>query len=440
MGQPRILIVEDERIVAKDIQNRLVKLGYEVTGSAASGQDAMRLAGDTHPDLILMDIMLQGDLDGVQTAEAIRRQFHIPVVYLTAYSDTPTLQRAKVTEPFGYLLKPFEERDLHITIQMALYKHRMERKLEESEQWLATILRSTRDAVVTTDRRGEITYINPAAEILTGWSRHEALGRPVTEVVRLKSEATGESIEGAAEIALRSGAGSEPSEHRLLVTTDGGGVPIEESAAPITDQHQGVLGVVLVFRDITTRKTQAAALEYQSLHDALTGLPNRTLLGDRLQQAILIGHREHRPLALVFVELTGFQDTRRALGRYNGDLILQQLGQRIWDVLRRSDTVARWSDETFTVLLPGAGESAVRVVERLLGAVRRPFELDSRSIEVRVHVGIALCPDHGDDADTLIRCAETAVATAKQRAEGYAIYDGDGEPSAPPAVERFSHR
>jgi CheY-like chemotaxis protein len=125
MQKIRILVVEDETIVSLDIQNRLRMLGYEVVGAAVSGEEAIEKAGLHRPDLVLMDIMLDGNMDGIAAAERIRGRLHIPVIYLTAHADTYTLHRAKVTEPFGYILKPFEERELHGHIEIALYKHRM---------------------------------------------------------------------------------------------------------------------------------------------------------------------------------------------------------------------------------------------------------------------------------------------------------------------------
>jgi CheY-like chemotaxis protein len=130
MSEAQILVVEDEFIVAKDIQNRLKNMGYTVPTVTASGEEAIDKVGQTHPDLVLMDIMLKGAVDGIEAAEKIRSLFNVPVVYLTAYSDENTLSRARISEPFGYLLKPFEERELHTTIEMALYKHKMEKKTQ----------------------------------------------------------------------------------------------------------------------------------------------------------------------------------------------------------------------------------------------------------------------------------------------------------------------
>src|SRR5262249_39589473 len=159
-----------ECIIAKGIQSDLQSLGYEVPVIASSGEEALAKAAETYPDLVLMDIVLKGGLDGIETSRRMRDQFHIPVVYLSAYRDDKTLERAKVTEPFGYLLKPYEERELHTTIEMALYKHRMEQQLRVTEQWLAATLNCITDAVIATDARQSVQFINPIAERLTGWS------------------------------------------------------------------------------------------------------------------------------------------------------------------------------------------------------------------------------------------------------------------------------
>lgn len=173
----RILVVEDESIVAFDIQNLLKKLGYEVPAIVSSGEQAVASAAELKPDLVLMDIRLKGKLDGVQAAEQIRSRFDIPLVYLTAYADEATLQRAKVTQPFGYLVKPFGEKELQVAIEVALYKHQMESRLKQSERWLAAVLDSMGDAVIACDALGNISYVNQAFENITGYRRHEVLGR-----------------------------------------------------------------------------------------------------------------------------------------------------------------------------------------------------------------------------------------------------------------------
>ena len=164
MAKRKILIVEDDNIIGLEIRDRIEALGFDVTNVVPFGEDAINEILAVRPDLILMDIRLKGKMDGIQTAKKIRECYDIPVVYLTAYADYNTLERAKITEPFGYVLKPFEERELVSTMEMALYKHKMEMKLKESERWLSTTLKSIGDGVIATDTKGRIIFMNPVAE------------------------------------------------------------------------------------------------------------------------------------------------------------------------------------------------------------------------------------------------------------------------------------
>ena len=254
MSSSRILIVEDEGIIAKDIQNTLNRSGYSVIGIASSGEEAIKKAMEIHPDIVLMDIVLEGAMDGVEAAEYIRDHFDIPVVYLTAYSDDTTLQRAKITEPFGYILKPFQERELYTTIEMAIYKHTMQKKLKESEQWLATTLKSIGDAVIATDTGKLITFMNPVAEALTGWKQEEAIGKPLKDVFKIINEKTGKQADDPVARVLREGVIVGPANHTALIAKDGTKRPVDDSGAPIRDDKGKIIGVVMVFRDITERK------------------------------------------------------------------------------------------------------------------------------------------------------------------------------------------
>lgn len=253
MAHPKILIVEDETIVAIDIQERLKSLGYTVVGRASSAEAAVKKAKEERPDLVLMDILLKGNGDGIEAAREIRERFDIPVIYLTAYGDPKTLDRAKVTEPLGYILKPFEERELNITIEMALYKHQMEQKLREREAWLQTTLQSIGDAVIATDRKGDVVFMNSAAESLTGWTQEEALDKDLREVFRLL-DASHSPLENLVEKVLQEGKTLHLTSPGLLLTRKGAKIPIDDAAAPIADNEGNRIGVVLVFRDITERE------------------------------------------------------------------------------------------------------------------------------------------------------------------------------------------
>ena len=185
MEDLKILVVEDETIIAMELEYRLKELGYQVPAIFASGEEAIASVPETNPDLILMDIMLKGEMDGIQTAEMIEQLFDLPVIYLTANTDPGTIQRAKITGPYGYLVKPFEEETFKITIEMALFKYNMEQQLKQRGNWLNTTLRSIGEGVVATDVDGKIKFMNRKAEELTGWTEAEAVGIPSEEVITL---------------------------------------------------------------------------------------------------------------------------------------------------------------------------------------------------------------------------------------------------------------
>jgi PAS domain S-box-containing protein len=256
----RILVVEDELIIAKGIERRLKALGYTVTDTVASGEEAVTSAMDSLPDLVLMDICLQGKMDGVTAAERIRSEADIPVVYLTAYADPDSLNRAKVTEPFGYIIKPFQDFTLKSSIEMALYKHRMESRLRRSEQWLATTLRSIGDAVIATDREGKVTFMNPVAQELTGWREEEAIGRDLAEVFSYRQEGAGAPDIDVVQSVIHNGASITFSGETLLVSREGREIPIDAKATSIRDSNENALGIVLSFLDITERKKTEEAL------------------------------------------------------------------------------------------------------------------------------------------------------------------------------------
>ncbi|MGO8675262.1 MAG: response regulator [Limisphaerales bacterium] len=254
MPKPAILIVEDEAIVAEDLAQKLGRLGYEIRGTTARGEAAVALARDLRPDLVLMDIRLQGAMDGVEAAARIRSECALPVIFLTAHSDQATLQRAKLTEPFGYILKPFEELELQTHIEMALYKHQVDQELRRQREWLRVTLTSIGDGVLATDAARRITFVNPVAADLTGWQEEQALGQPVESVFRIINEKTREQVEDVVAQVLRQNRVVGLANHTALIARDGREIPIEDSAAPIRDAGGKVSGVVLVFHDVTERR------------------------------------------------------------------------------------------------------------------------------------------------------------------------------------------
>ena len=249
-----ILVVEDERITAKYIATQLTEMGYAVAGLAATGEEAVRKAVELRPDLILMDINLGAGIDGVEAAALIRKQLDVPVVYLTANSDTATLQRAKLTDPFGYLLKPYEDGDLRTAIEIGFYRHQMEWRLRENEQWLTATLESIGDGVIATDARGCVRFMNGLAEQLTGWTQTDASGKDVRDVFHIVEEVGRKPVANPILAALATGERADLPAGTVLIDRGGEERCIEDSAAPIRDAAGTVSGAVLVFRDVTERR------------------------------------------------------------------------------------------------------------------------------------------------------------------------------------------
>ncbi len=269
MPSIRILVVEDETVVARDLQTRLARLGYTVVDTTARGDSAIVLAEQHNPDLVLMDIRLQGEIDGITAADVIRSRYHLPVVYLTAHADELTIDRARATEPFGYILKPFDERELRIVIEMALYKHQAERKLQLSERRYATTLSSIGDGVIATDQTGRVTFLNPVAEGLTGWSAADAKGKPLTEVFRIVNEQTRAIVENPVERVLLKGIVVGLANHTILINRHGSEAQIDDCAAPIQDDRGVSVGAVLVFRDVTETHRREKQLRQSQKMEAI---------------------------------------------------------------------------------------------------------------------------------------------------------------------------
>lgn len=261
MTKAKILIVEDEKITAKNIRMTLDNLGYSVSAIASSREEALKKAGEDKPDLVLMDIKLNGKMEGIEAADEIRHRFDIPVVYLTAYADEETLKRARVTEPFGYILKPFERRELHSILEISLYKHRTEKKLRQTQQWLSTTLKNINDAVVVADIGGIVTFMNPIAKILTGYKKEEAIGKKLSEIFNVISENTGRRIEDLVSKVVEEGSVLKLNNSLRLITKDKKSILIEASNAPLRDERGNITEIIVAFRDVSEHDRLLKALK-----------------------------------------------------------------------------------------------------------------------------------------------------------------------------------
>ncbi|MFZ4621237.1 MAG: PAS domain S-box protein [Bacteroidota bacterium] len=254
MKKKKVLIVEDEKIVALDLRTILRNAGYTVAAEVSTGKLAVAAAQEHTPDIILMDISLKGTMSGIEAAKIIIDRFDIPIIFLTANSDSNTLEQAKHVSAYGYILKPFDERDIRTTVELVLYKHLAEVQVKQQRRWLETTLRSIGDAVIATDKRGLVTFMNVIAEQLTGWTQEEASGKKLGEVFVIENEETGKRLPNPVATVLRNRAPLSLTNHTILIAKNGKRTFIEDSAAPIFDDVSSIIGVVLTFRDVTEKR------------------------------------------------------------------------------------------------------------------------------------------------------------------------------------------
>lgn len=312
-----ILIVEDESIVALDLKLQLQDLGYSVAGVAGSAEEAVAAVRRHRPSLVLMDVRLQGVGDGIDAAERISRELPTPLIFLTSHSDAETVQRAARTAPYGYLTKPYQLKELRAGIEVALTKARLERQLREADRWFASTLQCVADGVVLTDLQAHVRFMNPAAEVLTGWHHEDALGRNVEEVIRLRPESGGgaHSIDAEAKTlvhAVIAEGRPRPVVHgQRLQGREGGERLVDKTAGPVSGDDGQRLGAVVVLRDASERLAHEALLRASE---------------ERFRSAF-----DHAPLGMALVSFDG------SLIQAN-DALCRQLGLEREDLKHGSHT------------------------------------------------------------------------------------------------------
>ncbi|MEM8502193.1 MAG: response regulator [Cyanobacteria bacterium P01_D01_bin.1] len=257
----KIMIVEDESVISLDIKNSLTRLGYEIAGIAASGDDALAKIQSSRPDLILMDIHLKGAISGIEVSRKVKENFQIPIVYLTANADSRTFKEANQTDPYGYLIKPFVERELEIAIEIALHKHEQEQIIRSSERWYATAFQLLSEAVIATDQQGDVVFMNALAESITGWALTEAIDRPIIDILTFRRKIQQpDTIDGSNSVsrileatlgAATGGIDLVPLPHQAqLLTKSLEIVPVEGQAIAIRDTTGYITGSLFTFRTV----------------------------------------------------------------------------------------------------------------------------------------------------------------------------------------------
>ena len=423
-----VLLVEDNPGDARLLREMFDLEGMkstELTHVGSLGDLEKHLAG--HPvDVILLDLGLP-DAQGLEAVKRARAAApRVALVVLTGMDDEALAVQALQEGAQDYLIKgQIDRRGLRRALRYAIERKIMEDALSEEKERAQVTLNSIGDAVICTDSAGNVTFLNTAAETITGWAREDAAGRPMVEVVQILNGATRVPVADPMARAMRKDEAVHLPANSILVRRDGSEVPIEDSVAPIHAGASKATGAVIVFRDVSETRALVQQMAYSAQHDFLTGLPNRMLFNDRVGQAIAFSARHRNKIAVLFLDLDGFKHINDSLGHPIGDKLLQSVTQRLVDCVRGSDTVSRQGGDEFVVLLSEVKhlEDAAITARRMLQAVAQVHSIDLHDLHVTASIGISVYPDDGVDAETLVKNADTAMYQAKEKGrQGYQFF------------------
>jgi len=413
----KVLLVEDDPGDARLLREMFNEQGShntELTHVECMSEAEKHLA-EHAVDIILLDL----GLSDAQGLGAVRRAHaaapRVPLVVLTGLDDEALAAQALQEGAQDYLIKGQIEtygstRGLLRALRYAIERKILEEALFAEKELAQVTLNCIGDAVACTDISGNLTFLNVIAEKLTGWSRQDAAGRPMAEVLRL------ENAPKPMEMAVGQDRTAHLPPNSILIRHDGFEFPIEGSVAPIHDREGQASGAVIVFRDVSAARAMVLQMAHSAEHDFLTGLPNRKLLNDRIGQAIAMARRHMRQVAVLFLDLDGFKHINDSLGHPIGDKLLQSIAGRLVDCVRGSDTVSRQGGDEFVVLLSEMqqSEAAAAAAKRMLQAVAEAHSIDQHDLHVTTSIGVSVYPDDGLDAETLIKNADTAMYQAKE--------------------------
>jgi diguanylate cyclase (GGDEF)-like protein/PAS domain S-box-containing protein len=339
-----------------------------------------------------------------------------PILVLSSSGDEDIAKEAVRHGAQDYLLEAHVDSYLlSRAVRTMIERKASEDSLFIEKEHAQVTLNSIGDAVLSTDTLGNITYLNVAAENMTGWSRIEALGRPFAEVFRIMDGTSHEPVRNPMELAVQQNRIVGLTPNCILIRRDGFESAIEDSAAPIHDRNGKVTGAVMVFHDVTAALGMAIQMSHLAQHDCLTNLPNRILLKDRLTQAITLAHRNGHRLAVLFLDLDGFKHINDSLGHSVGDNLLQSIAGRLVAAVRHSDTVSRQGGDEFVILLSeikNARDAAISA-KKMLASLTVPHSIAEHNLHVTASIGLTTFPDDGEDAETLVKNADTAMYHAK---------------------------
>jgi diguanylate cyclase (GGDEF)-like protein/PAS domain S-box-containing protein len=368
-------------------------------------------------DAILVDLMLP-DSQGIETFDKLfKADPLIPILTLSDQDDEALAKLAVQRGAQGYLSKghfssylvPQSLRNIieRMAVAQSLYLEKVRAELT---------LNSISDAVIGTDLQGNVDYLNTAGERMTGWSKEEASGHHISEVMPLINGDTREPVRNPLELVLELNKSIGLSADTVVLRRDASEASIEDSTAPIHDARGRLAGAVMVFHDITASQVIVKKMAHLAQHDFLTNLPNRVLLNDRIAQAIVQAKRRGSTLAVLFLDLDKFKHINDSIGHELGDKLLQSVAKRLADSVRSSDTVSRLGGDEFLILVSEAHSAvdASRAAEKIITALASPHTIGEHELHITTSIGISIFPGDGDNPETLMQNADTAMYQAKE--------------------------
>jgi diguanylate cyclase (GGDEF)-like protein/PAS domain S-box-containing protein len=412
-----ILLVQDDPSDAETIRRTLqssVGGEYQVSWVRSCAEALERLQEPLAA--ILVDLSLP-DGEGLESVDCLLGAApQIPLLVLCGALDEDTAKLAVRHGALDYLVKTrLDGYLLPKTVDSLMARAAMAEALFEEQERSQVTLRSIGDAVVSIDALGKITSLNMVAEAMTGWTRDQAIGQPVTEVCRILDVTTREIVPNPMVFAMSENQSVDLKANCMLVRRDGVETAIEDSAAPVHDRRGRVTGAVMVFHDVSMARALSLKMSHLAQHDGLTDLPNRLLLNDRLTQAIALCHRNQHKLAVLFLDLDRFKHINDTLGHDFGDRVLRDAAQKLLHCVRGSDTVSRQGGDEFVVVLSEIAHSqdADVCAAKILSALSVPVNIERHDLYITASIGIATYPEDGQDADTLLKNADLAMYHAK---------------------------
>jgi diguanylate cyclase (GGDEF)-like protein/PAS domain S-box-containing protein len=415
----RVLLVESDQNIVEKIRSALTAHDNcsFIVEWAPKLSDALVLLNSRVFAAVLLDLSPSGGCGIDCLDKVLITAPHLPVLVLIQDVQEALAAEAVTHGAQDYLLpRHLDSYSLLRALQNSIErKSFMDELYAEKDRALVT-LNSIGDAVLCTDLSGHITYLNPVAEKMTGWTHEEAAGLLLNEVFRIIDGTTRKPARDPLEMAVRENCTVGLTPNCVLIRRGGGEYAIEDSAAPIHDRTGSMLGAVIVFHDVSAARAMSLKMMHSAHHDSVTGLPNRLLLNDRISQAIVAMERQARPLAVMFLDLDYFKHINDSLGHSIGDELLQSIAGRLRTSLRGSDTISRQGGDEFVILLTeiANADDAARSAKRVLLALRKPHIIQGHTLRINGSIGISIYPNDGQNCETLLQNADTAMYHAKE--------------------------